>query len=86
MEFTDTLLRITVTDFGIGIPQADHPKLFGPFVRASNVENINGTGLGLAIAKHISDLHGGTISFSSNLKAGTVFTVELPFQRTGNRK
>jgi signal transduction histidine kinase len=67
-----------VRDQGIGIPEADVPRLFETFHRATNVGNIVGTGLGLAIVKRSVDLHGGTIGVRSTLGQGTVFTVTLP--------
>lgn len=67
-----------VSDQGIGIPDADLPRLFETFHRAANVGNIQGTGLGLAIVKRSVDLHGGTLSVSSALGNGTIFTVCLP--------
>jgi PAS domain S-box-containing protein len=67
-----------VSDQGIGIPEADLPRLFETFHRATNVGNIVGTGLGLAIVKRSVDLHGGSITVSSVLGKGTVFTVCLP--------
>ncbi len=69
---------LTVSDQGIGIPEADLPRLFETFHRATNVGNIVGTGLGLAIVKRSVELHCGTISVGSTLGKGTVFTVSLP--------
>jgi PAS domain S-box-containing protein len=67
-----------IQDQGIGIPEADLPRLFESFHRASNVGNIVGTGLGLAIVKKCVDLHQGKISVTSTQGVGTVFTVKLP--------
>lgn len=69
---------IEVRDNGIGIPEADQAKLFEPFHRASNVDNVAGTGLGLPITKQIVELHGGKVGFVSTLGVGTTFTVRLP--------
>ncbi len=74
----DDEFRFEVSDQGIGIPEADLPRLFETFHRATNVGNIAGTGLGLAIVKRSVDLHGGTIAVRSALGQGTVFTVRLP--------
>ena len=68
----------TVQDRGIGIPEADHPRLFEAFHRGSNVGQISGTGLGLMIVKRCVDLHRGEISFVSKEGQGTTFTVRLP--------
>jgi PAS domain S-box-containing protein len=71
---------IEIQDQGIGIPAQDQPRLFESFYRASNVENRPGTGLGLAIVKKSVELHGGEISVTSALGAGTRFTVVLPLR------
>jgi len=81
LAFGESALQIIVSDFGIGIPEADIGRMFGTFARASNVENINGTGLGLSIVKHITDLHNGTVAVRSKLNGGSVFTVELRYHR-----
>lgn len=72
---------IEVSDRGIGIPAADQKRLFETFERGSNVGAVPGTGLGLAIAKRALDLHGGTLSVTSEVGEGTVFTVRLPCPR-----
>jgi signal transduction histidine kinase len=69
---------LSVEDQGIGIPEADRPRLFQPFERGSNVGNIKGTGLGLSIVKRLVDLLGGTITFESAPGCGTRFTLEIP--------
>jgi len=54
--------------------------LFTRFFRTSTVEelDIQGTGLGLAIVKSIVESHGGTVSLSSELNAGTRVLVQIP--------
>jgi PAS domain S-box-containing protein len=69
---------ITVSDSGIGIPEADQHQLFEAFNRASNVGAIQGTGLGLAIVKRVVEAHHGTIAIASQVGIGTTFTVTLP--------
>lgn len=69
---------IEVEDHGIGVPPEDHARLFEAFHRAKNVDHISGTGLGLAIVKQAVELHGGIVSFTSQVGKGTVFTVVLP--------
>ncbi len=69
---------LSVEDQGIGIPEADRPRLFQPFERGSNVGNIKGTGLGLSIVKRLVDLLGGTITLESAPGRGTRFTLEIP--------
>jgi signal transduction histidine kinase len=70
----------SVSDPGIGIPQADQPYLFDRFFRASNAtkEHLGGFGIGLFLAKEIVTRHGGTISVASSEGQGSTFTVGLP--------
>ncbi|WP_052700536.1 GAF domain-containing sensor histidine kinase [Methylocucumis oryzae] len=76
----ESTLVLTIVDQGIGIPLEDQGQLFTTFYRAKNVRNIQGTGLGLAIVKQCTELHGGTISFSSELGKGTTFSIAIPVQ------
>nr|WP_242055522.1 ATP-binding protein [Nostoc flagelliforme] len=69
-----------VKDCGIGIPAEDIPRLFDPFHRARNVNDIPGTGLGMAIVKKAVDLHRGQITVNSQIDVGTIFTVILPLK------
>ncbi|MHB1864622.1 MAG: ATP-binding protein [Candidatus Saccharimonadales bacterium] len=74
------LVKISVSDTGIGIADDELPKLFSKFHRASNVLSgkYEGKGVGLYLAKLIINEHGGTISVQSQLNHGSVFTIELP--------
>ncbi|WP_354634912.1 ATP-binding protein [Planktothricoides raciborskii] len=74
-------LIIQVQDSGIGIPEADIERLFEPFHRCSNVQQIKGNGLGLSIVKKAVELQGGKISVQSEVGLGTTFTVSLPLIR-----
>lgn len=84
IEFTVTLnnhhATLQITDHGIGIPAHKLKRLFEPFLRADNVGSIPGTGLGLSITQQAIELHGGTITCTSEVGQGTVFTVEIPVQ------
>jgi PAS domain S-box-containing protein len=73
---------VSVSDQGIGIPNADLSRLFQPFFRASNVarHRIEGEGLGLAVVDEIVRLHRGTLSVTSVEGEGTTFTVTLPLE------
>ena len=71
-------LVFTVSDQGIGIPEADQAQLFVSFHRASNVGPIAGTGLGLSIVKEAVTCHLGNIRVDSTLGQGSTFTVTLP--------
>jgi PAS domain S-box-containing protein len=70
-------LHLRITDQGIGIPEADLPRLFGSFHRGTNVGSISGTGIGLHIVKECVDLHRGQIEVNSRPGQGTTFTVRL---------
>lgn len=72
------LVRFAVRDEGIGVPEADRERLFGSFLRGSNVGAIPGTGLGLAVVKRAVELHGGTVSVESTLGSGSRFEVVFP--------
>jgi signal transduction histidine kinase len=76
---------LTVSDAGLGIPQADLPHVFERFHRGSNVQRISGTGIGLAGAKDIIELHGGTIAVTSVEGRGTTVTVRLPLVTAADR-
>ncbi len=73
-------MRFTVWDTGIGLTAADQARLFRPFEQIDSrlARRYSGTGLGLSIVKRLAALHGGTISMTSTLGAGSRFTVELP--------
>ena len=84
---TDTIVTVSVTNYGYVIPKEELPLLFDKFYRVEQSRSVNtgGTGLGLAIAKNIVDMHGGTIHVTSDLK-GTVFTVKLKVNFDINRE
>lgn len=71
-------LSMAIRDQGFGIPEEDHKHLFERFFRAGNVSNIQGTGLGLNIVKRYVELLNGTITFESEYKKGSTFTVSIP--------
>ena len=72
--------RFLVRDRGIGIPEADIPRLFQSFERGRNVGHVNGTGLGLAVVKRVLDVQGGSIEVKSELGRGSEFMVTIPWQ------
>ena len=71
---------VDVADTGIGIPEAEHYKVFEKFnqIGTSLTTKPKGTGLGLAICRHIVESHGGRIFFVSKPGAGSTFTFTLP--------
>ena len=70
----------TVTDTGIGIPQAEQERVFERFYRvdAARSREAGGTGLGLSIAKHIVEAHGGRIWVESAVGQGSRFHFSVP--------
>jgi two-component system nitrogen regulation sensor histidine kinase NtrY len=68
------VVRVTVSDNGPGIPEADREKLFLPYYSTKR----RGSGLGLAIVRRIIAEHGGAIEVAGNVPSGTIFSIELP--------
>lgn len=72
----------SVQDWGVGIPQAEQPRIFTKFYRASNAYKMlqDASGLSLYIAKYFIELHGGRIWFDSKEGEGTTFYFSLPIK------
>jgi two-component system phosphate regulon sensor histidine kinase PhoR len=70
----------TVSDTGIGIPQADQPRIFERFYRVdvARSREVGGTGLGLSIAKHLMEAHGGRLWVESEVGHGSQFHFSVP--------
>ena len=79
IHFKPKEVVLSVNDYGLGIPEEEHLKLFTPFFRANNVTDIKGSGLGLNIAKEYVELNKGQISVKSKLGEGSCF--EITFKR-----
>ena len=77
----DDTLELSITDEGIGIPQADQEQIFRKFYRGADAEmrvGAGGTGLGLFIARGLVTAMGGRIWVASREGEGSVFSFELP--------
>jgi two-component system phosphate regulon sensor histidine kinase PhoR len=76
-------IEVRVSDSGIGIPEADRPRVFERFYRVDKARSreLGGTGLGLAIVKHIVEGHGGLVWAEGNDPHGSRFVVRLPLSR-----
>ena len=69
---------IAVQDNGIGMNEAEIPKIFQRFYRVDRGRTRGSTGLGLSIVKHIVDLHSAKIIVTSKENVGSKFTIEFP--------
>jgi signal transduction histidine kinase/CheY-like chemotaxis protein len=78
-EHTDTEVRITVTDTGVGIAADEHAKVFEEFAQVGDpTARQAGTGLGLTLTRRLIEAHGGRIDLQSQPGQGSAFTVCLP--------
>jgi two-component system sensor histidine kinase/response regulator len=77
------LIRLAVTDTGIGIAHEKQTHLFEQFTQAdtSTTRRFGGTGLGLAICKALAELMGGYVGLESDERHGSTFYVVLPLTR-----
>lgn len=80
LEVLGDFAQLAVADTGIGIPEAEQPKLFTRFFRSELAQKnaIQGSGLGLSISRGIVEKHGGSVAVTSTVGEGTTFLVRLP--------
>jgi PAS domain S-box-containing protein len=73
-------VHISISDTGYGIAPHQLNKIFDRFYRSDDarIQKVSGTGLGLPIVQHLVDMHGGSLSVTSELGQGSTFTVSLP--------
>jgi signal transduction histidine kinase len=73
-------VELSVIDTGIGIPEADRPRVFERFYRVDKARSreLGGTGLGLSIVRHIVEAHNGKIWVEGNQPTGSRFIIRLP--------
>jgi len=77
----DKNVTISVRDFGIGIPKAEHTNIFKRFYRVLGNYTFPGLGLGLYISSEIIKRHKGEISFQSKEGKGSTFYFQIPLRR-----
>ncbi|KAB1070206.1 ATP-binding protein [Methylobacterium planeticum] len=73
-------VRLSVSDTGTGIAEAELPRLFERFHRVEGAQgrSFEGSGIGLALVQELTNLHGGTVSVESRPGEGSTFRVEVP--------
>ena len=76
----DGVVRLYVTDHGVGVPRRDLDRIFERFYRVDRARSreTGGTGLGLAIVRHVASNHGGDVQVDSTEGVGSTFTLVLP--------
>jgi signal transduction histidine kinase len=84
LETYNSLIRLCISDLGVGIPDEYKSKVFKKFYRLGNEEtrSTKGTGLGLFIVKHIVEGHQGKITVFDNKPRGTVLCVDFKPQQS----
>lgn len=73
-------IAFSVSDRGIGIPEAKQHLIFQKFQQLENIltRKYDGVGLGLVLTRHLARLHGGDVTFISQVGKGSEFTILLP--------
>nr|WP_238935852.1 PAS domain-containing sensor histidine kinase [Sulfitobacter mediterraneus] len=82
----DGKVTIRFTDNGIGISEADQPRIFALFQRLHTRENFAGTGIGLPLCLRIAMIHKGSLEVASTPGEGTCFSLILPGRSGGDAK
>ena len=86
-ELNGDFVTLSVADRGPGIDSFEQGMIFDKFYRGKDQRYlVRGTGMGLPIAKAIVAAHGGTISVTSQLGHGSVFSFTLPASRKNEER
>ena len=80
----DGMMKIEVTDNGIGIKPEYHSAIFAMFRRLHTSHEYEGTGIGLAVCKKIVERHGGHIGIESQASKGATFWFTVPMAKNAN--
>ncbi|MCR9138267.1 MAG: HAMP domain-containing histidine kinase [Alphaproteobacteria bacterium] len=77
----DGMATMIVRDQGAGIADKDRDKVFQPFYRASDRQNVKGYGLGLPLVRQIAEAHGGSVTLVDRAMERSAIRVSLPLAR-----
>jgi signal transduction histidine kinase/CheY-like chemotaxis protein len=79
---SESIIRVTVKDTGIGIAPEHQERIFEAFTQAdaSTTRKFGGTGLGLAISRKLCNIFGGNLAVNSELGKGSEFFFDIPFR------
>ena len=82
-EINEKYVTIAIQDHGAGISPEHIKRIFERFYRIdkSRSKERGGTGLGLAIVKHIIEAHGSSVSVTSTVGKGSLFSFQLPIKK-----
>ena len=77
-------VELSVADTGVGIPEAELPRIFDRFYRveATRGRSVEGSGIGLALVHELVRLHGGNVVVASTLGQGSTFTASVPLGKS----
>jgi signal transduction histidine kinase len=81
-----TSIRLTVRDYGLGVPLAHRPRIFDRFYQAHGDGYLGGMGLGLYISRSIVDLHGGDLTAEFPPDGGARFIITMPVEAVSPRR
>ena len=76
--YTDSILKFSVEDTGIGIKKSQLQLIMQPFQRADQADSIEGIGLGLSVSRKLIELMGGELKIDSEYGSGTTVTFTIP--------
>lgn len=82
LTFDGDYFEIKVKDTGYGIAPNELDHIFERYYQSKSVKSKNSSGIGLALSKNFVELHMGTIHIESELKKGSVFSVNIPRDKT----
>ena len=87
VDETKSILNVSVSNYGIGIPNDELPYVFERFYQSKNNNKKNeGSGIGLYLAKCYVELHGGKINISSKVYGETIVSFALPLPPQSEKK